>query len=110
MTESAVVGIEGAEQELIKPAIGVPIAIVEIAAALVFFKKSLLFTVFFMVMRFCVLLDVGLESRRSHQFNESIEILEVGVLPRIDPGFAKVLDFVLAPVLRFEVLWGLVFD
>ena len=110
MTESAVVGIEGAEQELIKPAIGVPIAIVEIAAALVCFKKSLLFTVFFMVMRFCGKFDLGLGSKRLRQVNKSIEIQEVRVPPRIDPGFAKVLDFVLVPVLRFEVLLGLVCD
>jgi hypothetical protein len=44
ITESAVEGIWGVPQEESKPDIGAPIAILAIAAALVFFKKSLRFS------------------------------------------------------------------
>jgi hypothetical protein len=44
MTESAVDGIWGVPQEVSNPENGAPIAILAIAAALVFFKKSLRFS------------------------------------------------------------------
>lgn len=81
-----------------KPESGVPMAMVAMAAALVFFKKSLLFKCAFMLFS-------GLE----FSFSKLSEIQEVTIPPKKNPEFVLLQADPPRHLLRFSVLFDWVF-